>query len=78
MNLYHYIKYKLLRFKKPVEFKAGQVWQRNTRDPFDKSTIDILDVKDGYVQYMYTDGCSKFSDSEDLIRYLYHLISQGK
>ena len=75
MNIYNYIKYKLLKFEKPEEFVIGQILVRDTADPFNRYSIKIMDIKENYIQYIYTDGCGTLhSDSVDCIRYLFKPI----
>lgn len=76
MNIYEFIKYRILRMRRPEEFKIGQVWEDNGPDPFKRTHIIIVDIKDSYVQFIYENGTgSKYSFSMDFVRSTYKLLN---
>lgn len=59
--------------------KIGQHWQQKPHDnPFDdRGIIVIVDAKQGYVQYKWSEGSSmKFSMEEEWLYRLYDLVKE--
>lgn len=54
--------------KKNKGLMNGDVWLREPNNPFDKSPVTIIDVKDGYVLYKYSTGGTSTEKIRDFKR----------
>lgn len=61
----------ILGLEEPVK---GETWLREPNNPFNKSAVTVLDVKDGYILYGYFTG----GTSTETVRQFKNLYTKEK
>jgi hypothetical protein len=53
---------------KTIEPAKGEVWVREPNNPFGKSPVTVIDIKDGYILYKYSTGGTSSETVKDFKR----------